>query len=96
MVLTVVSGRPDTACVLRTRAWPSPGGNSSPVPSLHRDVTVYATAGDTKTLLALAEKNNVHIPCDCRDGNCGACRTARAVRQAHRPGQFPEPGALLR
>jgi len=42
-------------------------------PSLHRDVTVYATAGDTKTILALAEKNGVHIPCDCRDGNCGAC-----------------------
>ena len=28
-------------------------------PTLHRDVTVYATAGDTKTVLSLAEKNEV-------------------------------------
>jgi len=42
-------------------------------PTLHRDVTVYATAGDTKTVLSLAEKNNVRIPHDCREGNCGSC-----------------------
>jgi ferredoxin len=42
-------------------------------PTLHRDVTVYATAGDTKTILALAEKNGVRIPHDCREGNCGSC-----------------------
>jgi len=38
-----------------------------------RDVTVYAVAGDTSTILTLAEKNNVKIPFDCRDGNCGSC-----------------------
>jgi ferredoxin len=40
-------------------------------PTLHRDVTVYATAGDTKTVLSLAEKNEVKIPHDCREG--GGC-----------------------
>ena len=42
-------------------------------PTLHRDVTVYATAGDTKTVLSLAEKNDVKIEHDCREGNCGSC-----------------------
>jgi ferredoxin len=42
-------------------------------PTLHRDVTVYATAGDTKTVLSLAEKNEVKIPHDCREGDCGSC-----------------------
>lgn len=44
---------------------------SSPV--MHKDVTVYAVAGDTKTLLALAEKHGVKIPFECRDGECGSC-----------------------
>lgn len=41
--------------------------------SRKRDVTVYAVAGDTSTILTLAEKNDVKIPFDCRDGNCGSC-----------------------
>ena len=44
---------------------------SSPV--LKQDVTVYAVAGDTKTILAVAEKHKVKIPFDCRDGECGSC-----------------------
>jgi ferredoxin len=44
---------------------------SSPI--LSKDVTVYAVAGDTKTLLALAKKHNIAIPCQCQDGQCGAC-----------------------
>lgn len=43
-------------------------------PTMHKDVTVYAVAGDTEnTLLALAKKNNVPIPHDCEDGECGSC-----------------------
>lgn len=42
-------------------------------PLLHKDVTVYAVAGDTKTLLALAEKHQIKIPFECRDGECGSC-----------------------
>jgi ferredoxin len=40
---------------------------------MHRDVRAYATAGDTHTILTVAEKNGVRIPCDCRDGDCGSC-----------------------
>ncbi len=42
-------------------------------PLLHKDVTVYAVAGDTGTILALAEKNKIPLPFECRDGNCGSC-----------------------
>ena len=42
-------------------------------PLLERDMTVYAVAGDTGTLLALAKKNNVPIPFQCQDGECGSC-----------------------
>ncbi|MFD2233273.1 2Fe-2S iron-sulfur cluster-binding protein [Phaeospirillum tilakii] len=44
---------------------------SSPV--MAKDVTVYAVAGDTKTLLALAKKHEIPIPCQCQDGECGSC-----------------------
>jgi ferredoxin len=42
-------------------------------PTLHRDVRVYATAGDTHAILSVAEKNAVKIPHDCRNGECGSC-----------------------
>ncbi len=42
-------------------------------PSMHQDKIIYAPAGDTHTVLAVAEKNGVKIPSDCRDGDCGSC-----------------------
>jgi ferredoxin len=42
-------------------------------PLLHKDLTVYAIAGDTSTVLAIAEANKVPIPHDCRTGECGSC-----------------------
>ncbi|WP_374547857.1 2Fe-2S iron-sulfur cluster-binding protein [Rhodoblastus sp.] len=42
-------------------------------PSLSRDVTVYAVAGDRGTLLALAKDAKIPIPFDCQDGECGSC-----------------------
>ncbi|HYA80687.1 MAG TPA: 2Fe-2S iron-sulfur cluster-binding protein [Methylocystis sp.] len=42
-------------------------------PLLHQNLTVYAVAGDTHTVLAVAEANKVPIPHDCRDGECGSC-----------------------
>lgn len=42
-------------------------------PSLSRDVTVYAVAGDRGTLLSLAKDNKIPIPFDCQDGECGSC-----------------------
>lgn len=44
---------------------------SSPV--LHKNVTVYATAGDTSTILSVAEAHKIPIPHDCKDGECGSC-----------------------
>lgn len=42
-------------------------------PTLAKDVTVYAVAGDTHTLLAVAKQNNIVIPCQCHEGDCGSC-----------------------
>lgn len=42
-------------------------------PVMPRDKTVYAVAGDTRTILAVAEEAGVPIQNDCRDGNCGSC-----------------------
>ena len=42
-------------------------------PTLSKNVTVYAVAGDCKTILAVAEKHKIGIPFECRDGECGSC-----------------------
>jgi ferredoxin len=42
-------------------------------PLLHKDVTVYAVAGDRGTILSVAEKHKIPIPFECRDGACGSC-----------------------
>jgi rubrerythrin/ferredoxin len=42
-------------------------------PSMPRDLTVYAVAGDRGTILALARAYKVPIPFDCQDGECGSC-----------------------
>lgn len=44
---------------------------SSPV--MRKDVTIYATAGDCHTLLAVAQKNHIPIPFECENGECGSC-----------------------
>lgn len=44
---------------------------SSPI--MTRDKTIYAVAGDNKTILALAEEHQIPIPFECKDGNCGSC-----------------------
>lgn len=42
-------------------------------PIMNRDKTVYAVAGNTKTILALAEEHRIPIPFECGDGDCGSC-----------------------
>ncbi|EWY39547.1 ferredoxin [Skermanella stibiiresistens SB22] len=42
-------------------------------PSMAKDITLYAVAGDRGTLLALAKAHKIPIPFDCGDGNCGSC-----------------------
>ncbi|KAA0582797.1 2Fe-2S iron-sulfur cluster-binding protein [Azospirillum sp. Sh1] len=41
--------------------------------NMTKDMTVYAVAGDTGTLLALAKKHDIPIPFQCQDGECGSC-----------------------
>lgn len=42
-------------------------------PLMHRDKTVYAVAGATDTILALAKEHKIPIPFECGDGDCGSC-----------------------
>ncbi|MFA6041433.1 MAG: 2Fe-2S iron-sulfur cluster-binding protein [Methylophilus sp.] len=42
-------------------------------PKLKKDITVYATAGDTSTLLVLAQKNKIPVDFECENGECGSC-----------------------
>ncbi|MET3355663.1 2Fe-2S iron-sulfur cluster binding domain-containing protein [Xanthobacter autotrophicus] len=38
-----------------------------------KDKRAYATAGDTGTILAVARANDVKIPFECQEGECGSC-----------------------
>ena len=42
-------------------------------PSMARDVTVYAVAGDRGTILSVAKAHKIPIAFDCQDGECGSC-----------------------
>ena len=42
-------------------------------PSMARDITVYAVAGDRGTILGVAKSHKIPIPFDCQDGECGSC-----------------------
>ncbi|PXW94354.1 ferredoxin [Sphaerotilus hippei] len=42
-------------------------------PRMKKDITVYAVAGDTQTLLAVARKNEIPVEFECENGECGSC-----------------------
>ena len=42
-------------------------------PLLEKDITVYAVAGETHSVLKLAKKNRIPLPFECEDGECGSC-----------------------
>lgn len=44
---------------------------SSPI--MKKDTTIYAVAGNTATILALAKEHHIPIPFECGDGDCGSC-----------------------
>jgi len=54
-------------------------------PIMHRDVRVYAPAGDTHTILTVAEHNGVKIPHDCKNGDCGSCLILVEFVEGNRP-----------
>lgn len=42
-------------------------------PLLRTNRKVEAIAGKRSTLLGVAKENDIKIPCDCEDGECGSC-----------------------
>lgn len=54
-------------------------------PQMKKDVTVYAIAGDTKTLLAVAQAHNVPVSFECQNGECGSCQVQVTVLSNNAP-----------
>lgn len=42
-------------------------------PLMSRNKKVEAVAGKRSTLLGVAQENNIKIPFECKDGECGSC-----------------------
>ena len=53
-------------------------------PQLKKDVTVYAVAGDTKTLLAVAKAHKIPLSFECENGECGSCPVEVSVLSTKR------------
>lgn len=54
-------------------------------PTMPKDVTVYAVAGDTQTLLAVAKVNKVPVEFECENGECGSCFVHVSVLSGAKP-----------
>lgn len=54
-------------------------------PRMKKDVTVYAVAGDTKTLLAVAQANKIPLHFECENGECGSCQVQVTVLSGKAP-----------
>ena len=54
-------------------------------PEMKKDVTVYAIAGDTKTLLSVAKANKIPVKFECENGECGSCQVQVTVLSSKTP-----------
>ena len=54
-------------------------------PRMKKDVTVYATAGDAHTLLAVAKNHRIPIDFECQNGECGSCAVQVTVLSGKTP-----------
>lgn len=54
-------------------------------PAMKKDVTVYAVAGDTKTLLGIAKANKIPVDHECENGECGSCQVQVSVLAKQTP-----------
>ncbi len=54
-------------------------------PKLKKDVTVYATAGDTQTLLSVAQEHKIPMNFECENGECGSCAIQVSVLEHKTP-----------
>lgn len=48
-------------------------------PRMKKDLSVYAVAGDTHTLLSVAKANQVPLDFECENGECGSCAVQVSV-----------------
>lgn len=48
-------------------------------PSMKKDLTVYAVAGDTQTLLSVAQAHKIPVHFECQNGECGSCAVQVSV-----------------
>ena len=54
-------------------------------PKLKKDITVYATAGDTSTLLSVAKEHKIPLEFECENGECGSCAIQVSVLANKQP-----------
>jgi ferredoxin len=54
-------------------------------PRMKKDITVYATAGDRSTLLAVAREHSIPLDFECQDGECGSCAVQVIVLENNAP-----------
>src|SRR5512135_1055519 len=54
-------------------------------PKMKKDITVYATAGDRSTLLAVAREHSIPLDFECQDGECGSCAVQVTVLENKQP-----------
>jgi ferredoxin len=48
-------------------------------PRMKKDLSVYAVAGDTHTLLSVAKANQMPLDFECENGECGSCAVQVSV-----------------
>jgi ferredoxin len=53
-------------------------------PKIKKDLTVYAVAGDTKTLLSVAKANKIPVAFECENGECGSCQVEVSLLSNYR------------
>jgi ferredoxin len=54
-------------------------------PKMKKDTTVYATAGDRSTLLAVARTHAIPLDFECENGECGSCAVQVSVLENKQP-----------
>jgi len=52
---------------------------------MQKDLTVYAVAGDTQTLLSVAQAHKVPLDFECENGECGSCLLQVSVLSGKTP-----------
>ena len=54
-------------------------------PKLKKDITIYATAGDTSSLLSVAKEHKIPMNFECENGECGSCAIEVSVLANKQP-----------